>query len=234
MRGVGLLMKQNDHSGLQHQALGCRWTVRGLIPFSSGLLLLCLLSGCINLATDYPRKNSYLLDISREDSALAADPPGAILQIREFRVSPRFDDTSLVYRMDENTYVVDYYNRFLVAPDIMISEEVYQWMESTGLFEHVLDRTSPLDPDYFLEGDVSVLYGDFTHVPPLARMETEFTLLRDQAEGSSLLLQKEYRAEILLSGRSPEALINGFGEALEAILTSFEKDLREIDLTQAP
>ncbi|MFZ9032978.1 MAG: efflux transporter outer membrane subunit [Anaerohalosphaeraceae bacterium] len=70
-------MKQNDHSGLQHQALGCRWTVRGLIPFSSGLLLLCLLSGCINLGPDYSQPEAAVepnwLDV--ENALVTSQPP---------------------------------------------------------------------------------------------------------------------------------------------------------------
>lgn len=201
------------------------------------LMLFCsaiLTSGCISLAGETPRTDSYLLNVSRAHGAIEAQAEEAILQIRKFRVSPRYDDTKLVYRMDENTYLADYYNRFFVAPAVMVTEEVRKWMQSSRQFEQVLEGPSRVEPDYFLEGNVPALYGDFSQSPYLAVMEIEFTLLRELPAGPELLLQKSYRREIPLSEKSPVALINGFDEALTTILTKFEKDLREMDLTPVP
>lgn len=190
-----------------------------------------LFSGCIDLSRDYPQRDFYLVNLSRDSEAPPADTTAGILQIGKFRVSPRYDAKELVYRIQENAYEADYYNRFFVEPSVMISEEVVEWIESAGLFRQVLVGPGRIDPDYILEGNVPALYGDFTQSPPLAVMEMEFTLLRELPAGPELLLRKSYRREIPLHKKSPEALIDGFEKAFETILTRVERDLREINRT---
>ena len=190
-----------------------------------------LFSGCIDLSRDYSQKDFYLVNVSRDSEAPLADTMSGILQIVKLRVSPRYDAKELVYRIQENAYEVDYYNRFLVTPSVMISEEVVKWIESAGLFHQVLVGPGRIDPDYILEGNVPALYGDFTQSPPLAVMEMEFTLLRELPAGPELLLQKRYRREIPLREKSPEALIDGFEKGFKTILTRVERDLREVNRT---
>ena len=45
-----------------------------------------------------------------------------------------------------------------------------------------------------------------------------------------ILMQKRYAKSIPLTGRSPEALVKGWNQALEEILTSLVADLKAVSL----
>ena len=194
-----------------------------------------LMTGCVDLGGERPGQNFYLLNASRgEDTAPGAAVVREPLLVRSFSVSPRFEDDRLIYRMGKNRFAADYYHRFLAPPAVMLTEEVSRWLESAGLFARVLEAPSRIQAGYFLEGDVSALYGDFSVSPPLAVMAMEFSLFRDLPAAPELIFHKGYRKEISLGEQSPEAVVAALEAAARKILIQFEKDLREADLTVPP
>ncbi len=194
-----------------------------------------LMAGCVDLGGERPGRNFYLLNASRgEDTAPGAAVVREPLLVRPFRVSARFDDDRLIYRMGKNRFAADYYHRFLAPPAVMLTEEVSRWLESAGLFGRVLEVPSRIQAGYFLEGDVSALYGDFSVSPPLAVMAMEFSLFRDLPAAPELIFHKGYRKQIPLGEQSPEAVVAALEAAAGEILVQFEQDLREADLPAAP
>jgi len=82
-----------------------------------------------------------------------------------------------------------------------------------------------------LEGTVNALYGDFRKLnASMAVLETEFFLNSTIPTKPGIIMQKRYAKSVPLSGRSPEALVKGWNEALEAILTSLIADLKSLRL----
>jgi hypothetical protein len=61
----------------------------------------------------------------------------------------------------------------------------------------------------------------------------EFFLSSDIPAKPGILLQKRYAKSIPLTGRSPEALVKGWNQALEEILTSLAADLKAATLQDA-
>jgi hypothetical protein len=64
-------------------------------------------------------------------------------------------------------------------------------------------------------------------------MAIRFFLINDIGGRAEIIFQKNYRREIPVKGETAEALVNGWNQALEKILTDFERNLREIDLRGA-
>jgi len=190
--------------------------------------LALLLSGC--MSRKYVERRSYALEISRDQVASSSETE-AVLRVRNFRVSPRYEGKRLVYRSEDGSYESDFYNEFLTSPDTMITEEVRQWLAGSGLFQQVVDFSGQIEPTHILEGTVTDLYGDFSEgSQPRAALQMEFFLIQEVSGRSRVVFQKRYRKEAALKTDSPEAVVQGWNQALTYILADFERDLREIDL----
>ena len=204
-----------------------RTTVGALFNFAiCGGVILCLLNGCVRLERGYPAKRYFMIDVSRGGEVCPAVADGA-LKIATFPVSPQYEGRGFVYYKGDSRYESDFYNEFFISPGAMLTEEVRQWVAASGLFRHVAELSGSREPNYFLGGRITALYGDYSKASaPKAVLEAEFLLTRDISAGANKLLQNRYRREVLLDGSAPRALVAGWNEALRQILTDLEKDLR--------
>jgi len=201
---------------------------------SAGILaLLSLLAGCLNIEKSFPEKRHFILDVPRHGNPhLRGD--GVVLRVRKFVVSPRYREKGLVYRKGELSYESDFYNRFFILPSSLITEEVSQWLASSGLFQHVVSAASHLETTHVLEGAVNALFGDYSGKrSPKAVLEIQFFLIRDISARSKIVFQKIYRKEVVIEEGSPDLLVKGWNEALRQILTDLEEDLGRVDIKKA-
>ena len=194
------------------------------------LALLALCAACVGIERRYPDKRYFVLEVPAQASP--SNPTASeTLQVSNIRVSPRYADRSFVYRTSDSGYESDFYNQFLVAPASLITEEVRKGLIDTRTFQHVIGSTNQSQPNYVLEGAVNALYGDFRNVDsPRAVLEMEFFLTSESPAKPGILMQKRYAKSIPLTGRSPEALVKGWNQALEEILTSLAADLKAAGL----
>jgi cholesterol transport system auxiliary component len=198
-----------------------------IFPYSL-LALLVFCAACAGIERRYPDRHYFVLDAGANKSP-SDSPANEILQISGIRVSPRYADRSFVYRTSEAGYESDFYNQFLIAPASLITEEVRKALIESQVFKYVISAASPLQPSYVLEGAVNALYGDFRDADsPRAVLEMEFFLTSEIPAKPGILTQKRYVKSIPLTGRTPEALIKGWNQALEEVLTSLEADLQAI------
>lgn len=192
------------------------------------LALLALCAACVGIERSYPDRRYYVLEIpgtTNPTNTTAAET----LEVSNIRVSPRYADRSFVYRTSESGYESDFYNQFLIAPASLITEEVRKGLIETQIFKHVIGAASQSQPNYVLEGAVNALYGDFRNPDsPKAVLEMEFFLTSEIPAKPGIVLQKHYAKSIPLTGRSPEALVKGWNQALGEILTSLEADLKAV------
>jgi cholesterol transport system auxiliary component len=208
--------------------------VKDLLIVRYGLLaLLALCAACVGIERSYPDKRYYVLEVPGKTNP--SNPTASeTLEVSNIRVSPRYADRSFVYRTSESGYESDFYNQFLIAPASLITEEVRKGLVETQTFKHVIGSASQSQPNYALEGAVNALYGDFRNADaPRAVLEMEFFLSSDIPAKPGILLQKRYAKSIPLTGRSPEALVKGWNQALEEILTSLAADLKAATLQDA-
>lgn len=194
------------------------------------VVLFVMLSGCVTIEKSYPDKHYFVLEVHRNVNPAKASGIG-ILEVVEARLSPRYAERSFVYRTSEARYESDFYNQFLVAPASLISEEIHKALARSHIFQHVIGSSSQLQPTHVLESGVSALYGDFRDInAPKAVLEMEFFLSREASGRSEIVLEKRYSQSVQLRARSPEALVKGWNEALDAILASFTADLKAVNL----
>ena len=200
-----------------------RRALRAILP------LIILAGGCVSLERSYPEKRYFVIEVSPSNSA---NPGGErSLQVANLRISPRYADKSFVYRISEAGYESDFYNQFLSATDTMIGEEVRKGLAASGFFKYVVGPSNQLQPNYVLEGSINALYGDFRNPnAPAAVLEIEFFLHNEDTAQPGVVMQKRYVKSVPLNGRSPEALVKGWNQALEAILAALVSDFKTANL----
>ena len=200
--------------------------------FIAFLALPFFLTGCFNFNKSYPEKHYFVLSASRSGGPSVSES-AAILRIRRFRVSPGFEGKDFVYRKGNSNYTSDFYNEFFISPGPMITEEVRKWLTGSGLFQHVISSSSPVEPTMELGGVISALYGDYRNTEaPRAVLEIQFFLVRNGPSQPVIVFQKTYHEEALIKGNSPDSLVEGWNLTMEHILTQLETDLKNLELKE--
>lgn len=190
----------------------------------SALLLSLFCFGCVSLERSYPEKRYFVIEVKDAKSGNPEDGP--ILSIANLQISPRYADRGFVYRTSDAEYEADFYNQFLSSPAVMITEETRKALAALSKFKFVVGAASPLTANFVLEGSINALYGDFRKPSaPAAVLEIEFFLHNENPGNSGIVLQKRYLKSVPLKERSPEALVRGWSEALEAITAMFVADI---------
>lgn len=197
--------------------------------FLSFLGLLVAFSGCVNVGLQKasPDIKTYALAANSTAHVAYAGRPVSF-RIKSFYAAPAAWDRYLTYRTSEMAYEQDYYNQLIVAPAMMIRDQLLLWMKGSPVASFVLPPDSSQDPDYVIDGKVLALYGDYrdeTH--PKAVISVECLLSHYRAETSKLVMQKIYSQEIPMKRISPLILTEAWSKGLCQILTDFENDLQE-------
>lgn len=187
-------------------------------------LVFFVLGGCVNLGRSYPEKHSYILEAVHSGETRVSIP-GTVLKARKFRASPAFEGKELVYRTSDARYEGDYYNEWFVPPNAMLTQQVVNWLTTTGLFQYVMDSSGPLPATHMLEGTLTALYGDYRATPGKAVLAVQFFLLHEASAQAEVLWHQEYRKEVDVMEQQPEALVKGWNSALRLILSDLEEDL---------
>jgi hypothetical protein len=110
-----------------------------------------------------------------------------------------------------------------------MTEEIRKNLIASEMFKYVIDASSPMQASFALDGSVNALYGDFRNLDsPRAVLEMEFFVTSEMPTKPGIMMQKRYQKSIPISGRSPEALVKGWNEALAEILTALVADLKTV------
>jgi cholesterol transport system auxiliary component len=193
--------------------------------FLRSLAASLIFTGCVSIEKSYPDKHYFVLDIALEASPQNPAESGT-LQIASARVSPRYADRNFVYRRSDTRFESDFYNQFMISPGALVAEELRQELSRSGIFKFVVGSANAVAPTHTLETIVNTLYGDFRDLrAPKAVIEMEF-FLTQEGSPSGIVFHKLYHRTIPFSGRNPEALVQGWNRALEAILASLVSDLK--------
>jgi uncharacterized lipoprotein YmbA len=185
-----------------------------------------VLAGCVSFGQSQPEKHYYALEAVREGKRLVA-LPGTTLNIRRFRASPPFEGRELVYRESDARYERDFYNEWVVPPDVMLTQQTLNWLTAAGLFQYLTDSSGPLPATHILEGTVTALYGDYRATPLKVVLGLQFVLMHDTAASTDMIWHDQYRKEVEVGEQSPEALVSGWNDALRIILTAVEADMNQ-------
>jgi hypothetical protein len=148
-----------------------------------------------------------------------------ILALGPVRVCPLFESRSFVYRIGPDLYEADPYAEFIIPPGRALAIPVGDYLRGWGVFETVLEPSTPLKADASLEVHAPELYGDFRRsAPPAAVLSLKFLMFRSERE-PKLLFQREYSRRVPLKEASADALVAGWNQALAEIMTEADSDI---------
>lgn len=191
----------------------------------TGVILLAF-GGCVNLSASYPEKHYYALEVAPPEKPLLPVPQ-TVLKIRKFRASPSFEGKEFVYRTSDARYEADFYNEWFVAPNAMLTQQVRSWLTGAGVFQYVMDSSGPLRATHIMDGVVTALYGDYRANPSKAVLGLQVFIIDEGPNPPVMVFQRDYRREVEVADKSPEALVHGWNIALRSILDALVDDLNE-------
>ena len=189
-------------------------------------LAVILLAACapgMSPDSDFPEKRFFVLHAERTGAPRATPAPG-VCKVKRLTVSPGFTSREIVYRVGQDAFETDYYNLFHSAPADLLSQAVRHWVDDAGLFEHVAEPRSDLRPFYLLEGNVVTLHGDFSDPDnPVAVLEMQFFLLKDEDFDYRIRMDADFRREIPIADKSAAGVVEALNIALAQILAELEE-----------
>ena len=189
----------------------------------TALATLALLTACAASQPATP-KRAYLLEAARTADQTVVAHPG-LLYVASLRVAEPFAGKGMVYRFDEYRYESDYYHQYFVAPRDMVTQRVFEWLQSAGVYESVrLAAGSSRRGGVTLDGLVTQMYGDLRDAQrPSAVLAVQFYLMSEKGQ---VLFTTQLRSIKTVADSSAESLARGLSEALVVILTDLEVQLR--------
>jgi ABC-type uncharacterized transport system auxiliary subunit len=198
---------------------------RKIILLCNLIIVSILLTGCGPRRIGYNQTN-FVLEASRDLDQQEKVDDEIILDVYSFNIDSTFGSKSLVYRKSESKYETDFYNKYLISPDDMITEKTRAWLSESGLFKTVAEPGSYVDSTHALQGSIIALYGDFRDKSsPKATMKIRLFLVN--LSDKTVVFNKTYEVVSEAEDRTADSLVSGLNNCLIQILTELENDLSE-------
>lgn len=205
---------------------------RSIILKSVGVIAIILsLTACSNLLRPIPaNKTGYMINVSIPATQFdikkenVTTHPATIL-VEDFSVAPAFSSRYFTYKKTSVIYDRDYYDYFFVAPNVQITDILHRWIVHTIPLQ-VLNDNDLQKPDYILQGKIDQLYIDIEN--PLSQqavLKISVRLLKNTAEGETLIFQKGYQSLIPIQHITGTNFVNAWSTGLKDILNQIQQDL---------
>lgn len=205
---------------------GCNFLKSGYFKLAVLLVLVvaCGVAGCVKLERPSLDRKYFTLDVARSGEKNEVQAVKNLI-VRRVKISPRYEDRDLVYKVDENSFEADYYNSFFIPPAALITQELRVWMGDSGIFANVLGPESLGTGELLLEGVVNSIYGDYSGAEPKAVLRMQFILLNNSNPDLPIVYSRDFNHEIAIDETGPAALVKAMNSGLNHIFTELEKDL---------
>jgi len=169
------------------------------------------IASCNSISRESPEKRYYWIEISEKSLAeIQSSSKRPNIRLKRLTISPRYENKEFTYRRSDVLFETDFYNLFFLTPANNLREEVTKALVRSGflpLEDYVGQRN---EENYSWEVNVSELYGDFRTGKGKAVIAWEWIVTR---EGGTLARGME-KVEVPLTSSAPEALVEGWNQAL--------------------
>ncbi len=186
------------------------------------------LTGCSVFNRPAVVKKDYSLTVKNTSTKKSENAPP--LAVRYFESASLFDNDFFVYRTGEGEWESDYYNVFAGSPTSLLTTEVRNWLDQSGVFSEAgIPGLAPRG-SWRLQGYVEKLYGDFRDpASPAAVLAIRFALYPPHSEhGSTPVYEKSISSRNPFSQRTPEALVEAWNQSLKTIMTQLDTELAPV------
>lgn len=194
-----------------------------LLIFS--FVLLSFVTSCVSITKESPKKRFFSIEADISKIKKNSSPKFAKLRVNKLKITSNYEGKEFIYRKDLD-FESDFYNQFLVSPPTNITEQTINWINESKLSEVITNRLGGSDSNLVLEGNINLLYADFTGGKIFSILEIEFYLSDNTKD--QILFKKVYSKKISSSDKDPVSILKGWNQGLTEILLSLETDLREV------
>lgn len=212
--------KTNNRNGISSVVIG------GLMFLMSSLFA----AGCSGIVRDFPEQNLFTISAPRASEEIAGTfKDGIGLLMRQFDISSEFESSFFVYKVSDNRFTNDYYNKFMVSPARMISDAVREALYGSAFFRSV-PVIEPAMIHFRLQGKITHLYADVTNPKqPRAVMALRLILEQQTDTGFVPVINRVYRSLKAVPPASPADLAQAWNQCLEKILSEFFVDVGALE-----
>jgi len=196
------------------------------------LTWLCILSaGCLKMSdlkqTNHPIRY-YMIEYPAPPCPVNTD---AILHLKRFQSVAVFNTDRMVIRPDPFTTEYDYYNRWIVKPETMITDLFFRDLGSGGIFKAVLTSPGHLLPDYELRGTIESIQA----IKTSTGWEVELVLnllfypypYSKTQPKADRILQKRYEKRLASPNDRPSSIVKALSECMKQFSISFQQDIAD-------
>ncbi len=174
--------------------------------------LLGLVAGCA--LGPRPETKFYALDPGPAPS-LRALGGNATAAVNYVEVAAPFAGSGFVYQLAGGRWETDPYHQFLAAPADLFTGMLRKWVRDSGYYRFVAEPVGQGGQDDLIEASLVELAGDFREPSaPRAVVALRVQVFRRTADGRVVVLDRTFRQSVPVSGRTPEALVTGWNEAV--------------------
>jgi ABC-type uncharacterized transport system auxiliary subunit len=183
------------------------------------------LTACVSISKEAPKKRFFTIEADLTKIKKSPTVKFTKLRINKMKINSNYEGKEFIYRKDLD-FESDYYNQFLTTPPTNITEQIITWVNESKLSEVITNRLGSSDSNLVLEGNINLLYADFSGGKIYSILEIEF-YLSDNAK-DQVVFKKVYSKKILAPDKEPVSIIRSWNQALTEILIALESDLRAI------
>lgn len=201
--------------------------MKRLVFIFTSLAFAISLLGCVSISKEAPKKRFFTMEADTTKIKKGSAAKFSKLRINKLKINSNYEGKEFIYRKDLD-FESDFYNQFLTSPPTNITEQVITWISESKLSEVITNRISSADANILLEGNINLLYVDFSGGKIYSVLEIEF-YLSDNAK-DQVVFKKLYSKKILAPDKEPVSIIRAWNQGLTEILISLESDLRGIAL----
>jgi ABC-type uncharacterized transport system auxiliary subunit len=183
------------------------------------------LSGCAGIVRDFPETRLFVIESPEINDTVDGFDTGHGLLIRQFDISAEFESSFFIYKVSDNRFTNDYYNKFMVSPARMISDAVREALDGSVFFRQV-PASEPDRIAYRLSGKIKHLYADIQDPKhPRAVMTLRLRLEKQTDAGFMPVINQVYSAVEPASENRSETLVRAWNQCLEQVVTKFLADV---------
>ena len=197
------------------------------IALLSLAVLTLALSACVKVGGATPVDKRFYRIAPERSGEMRTTPSDVTLKVRRLTISDFYQTRELVYQMDDGRIESDFYNMFFLAPRNMLTTELRDWLDASGLFGHIIEPGSMVVSTYTLEGVVNSLYGDYTGEAPAAVVSMQFFVVDESTAGNDIVFSRNYDERIAIAQHDPQQLVLAMTQAVQSIFTQLEQDLAD-------
>jgi ABC-type uncharacterized transport system auxiliary subunit len=196
------------------------WVVTAGVAVLAGVLL----SGCSGIIRDFPETRLYVIETPDVDETGAGFQSGRGLMIRQFDIAAEFESSFFVYKVSDNRFTNDYYNKFMVSPGRMITDAVRDALNDSDLFR-LVPAGEPDRIDFRLSGKITQLYVDIRNPEhPRAVMALRLLLEKQAPGGFTPVINNVYSTTEPVSGTRSEVYVEAWNKCLAQVVNDFLTD----------